>query len=180
MNPLMTLTGNELVWKQKRFGADHFCLFQEDRLYAEVYWPRILSESAVAKVSGRWWTFRRVGFLRDRIVATVGQTRRIAAVCAFDWLKDGSVKLASGRILDWYRTGVFSGAWALAESGGDDHLQIAHGYHWFKQHAWVSLAFPLADPELPLLLCLSLYLVDCVHRDEAATIAATGAAVTVV
>ena len=173
MHPLMTLTGNELVWKQTRFGADSFSLFQDDRLYAEVYWPRMLSDAAVAKTSGRWWTFRRIGFLGNRVVATIARTRHIAAACSIDAFRDGAVRLASGRALNWYRTGLFTGAWALAESGGSGHLEITHGYHWFKQRAWIRLAFPAHDPDLPLLLCLSMYLVDCVHRDEAAIIAAT-------
>jgi hypothetical protein len=175
MKPLNALTGGELLWKQAKFGADHFELIHEETRFAELTWTRLLSDEAVARTAGGWWTFDRLGCLRGRVVATVAESEQVAASFEFDWLKNGTLQLANGRTFEWYRTRTFANAWALAEAGGTGFLEIEHGFHWFSQRAWVTLHFPAGDPDLPLLLCLAMYLVYCINQDMAGAVAATTA-----
>jgi hypothetical protein len=170
-----TLTGNELLWKQPKFGADHFELVQGEVPFAELTWTRLLSDAAVGRAAGGWWTFDRLGCLRARVVATVAGSEGVAASFEFDWLKNGTLRLANGRTFEWYRTKTLVSAWALAEAGGKAHFEIQHGFHWFSQRAWVTLHFPAGDPDLPLLLCLAMYLVYCINQDMAGAVAATTA-----
>jgi len=90
MKPMNTLIGNELLWKQPKFSLDAFELYQDDDLFAEVYWTKLLSDAAVAKVAGSWWTFDRLGWLRDKVVATVANSEQAVASFEFDWLKNGT------------------------------------------------------------------------------------------
>ena len=154
MKSINTLTENELLWNQPRFGADHFELYRDDGLFAGIYWTKLLSDAAIDRVANRWWTFDRLGWLRDKVVATVADTEQVVASFEFDWLKNGTLQLANGRTFEWYRTKTLSNAWALVENGQRAFFEIEHGFHWFKQRAWVTLHFPADDPDLPLLLCL--------------------------
>ncbi len=180
MKPMNTLIGNELLWKQPKFSLDAFELYQDDDLFAEVYWTKLLSDAAVAKVAGSWWTFDRLGWLRDKVVATVANSEQAVASFEFDWLKNGTLSLANGRSFEWYRTKGLANAWALVESGEKAFFEIEHGYHWFKQRAWVTLHIPVDDPDLPLLSCLAIYLVHCINQDAAGAVAATSAVAAVV
>lgn len=177
MKSMNTLTGDELLWKQPKFGVDHFELVQDDVPFAELYWTRLLSDAAVGRVAGSWWTFDRLGWPRARVAATVAGSEGVAASFEFDWLKNGTLRLANGRTFEWYRTKAFANAWALAEAGGKAFFEIEHGYHWFNQRAWVTLHFPAGDTDLPLLLCLAMYLVHCINLDMAGAAAATAAVV---
>ena len=175
MKPMNTLTGNELLWMQTKFGADHFKLCQNDDLFAEVYWTKLLSDAAVGKVEGGWWTFDRLGCLRDKVVATIADTEQIVASFEFGWLNNGKLSLSNGRAFEWYRTKALANAWALAETGKESFLEVEHYYHWFKQRALVTLHIQAGDPDLPLLLCLTMYLVYCINQDAAGAVAAISA-----
>lgn len=175
MKPINALTTNELLWKQPKFAVDHFELYQNNNLFAEVYWTKLLSDAAVGKVEGNWWTFDRLGWLRDKVVANIADSEQVVASLDFDWLKNGTLELVNGRVFEWYRTKTLANAWALIEMGGKAFFEIEHGYHWFKQRAWVTLHFPVNDPELPLLLCMTMYLVYCINQDAAGAIAAISA-----
>jgi len=175
MKSMNSLAGNELLWVQTKFGADHFGLYQSDNLFAEVYWTKLLSDAAVGKVEGVWWTFDRLGCLRDKVVATVANSEQVVASFEFDWLKNGELSLSNGRTFEWYRTKGLVNAWALVESDKKSFFEIEHGYHWFKQRAWITLHIPVDDPDLSLLLCLTMYLVYCINQDAAGAVAAISA-----
>jgi len=175
MQPLNTLTGTELVWKPPKFGAELFELNENDDLFAKIYWTKLFSDAAIGQVADGWWTFDRLGWLRDRIVATIGASEQVSASFEFDWLKSGLLQLANGREFKWYRTKPIANAWALVETEGNAFLEIEHGFHWFKQRAWVTLNFPVDDPDLPLLICFTMYLIYCINQDNAAAAAATSA-----
>jgi len=147
MKPMNTLTRNEMLWKQPKFGVDHFELYQEDDLFGEVYWTKLLSDAAVGQVAAGWWTFDRLGWLRDKVVATVANSEQVVASFEFDWLKNGTLHLPNGRIFEWYRTKALANAWALVETSEKAFFEIEHGHHWFKQRAWVTLNIPVSDPD---------------------------------
>jgi hypothetical protein len=172
MNAIHTLTKTDLLWRQSKFGVDRFELYQGDRQFADIRWPRLLSDIAVARIVGRKWIFNRKGWLRDRIVAAESVTRKVEATFEFDCSRNGSLKLANGRTFQWYCTKTFGNAYALVEKGHLDYLEIEHGHHWFSQRAWVEVKFRPDDLDLPLLLCLVMYLLFCINQDTAAAVAA--------
>jgi hypothetical protein len=162
-----TQTPTALLWKQPKFGVDHFKLYQEDSLNAEIYRTRLLSDTTIGKVAGCTWTFNRKGWLQDQVEAVESESKKRVAIFQFDWLKNGTLTLSNGRTFKWYRTKTFANTYALAESGQEGFLEIEHGWHWFKQRAWVTAYFPPGDPDLPLLLCLTMVLVYCINQDTA-------------
>lgn len=173
MKPIHTLKKAELIWKQPKILIDRLELCQDDNAYAEIFWTRLLSDTAIGRTAGHQWTFNRKGCLRDQVLAVEAVSKKIIAVFEFDWLKNGTLTLANGRSFEWYRTKTFATAYALVETGNKTYLKIEHGHHWFKQRAWITSHFPSDDPDLPLLLCLTMYLVYCINQDNASAIAAT-------
>lgn len=178
MQPLSGITGNELIWKQPKFLRDYFGLYQDESLLAELYWTKFLSDEAIGRVVDRWWTFNRLGWLRDRIKAYRAKSDHCVASFNFDWQKNGTLQLANKREFEWYRTKTLARTYVLVESGDNLWFEIEHGFHWFKQQAWVTLHCPVSDPDLPLLLCLAMYLLYCINNDLAGAVAATSAATT--
>jgi hypothetical protein len=175
MLPLSAMQGNELLWKQPKFARDYFVLCQGDNLFAELYWTKICSDAAIGRVFDRWWTFTRQGWFRCLVTASLASSDQIIASFNYDWMKNGRLSLANQRSFEWYRTRTFSLAYVFVESEGIYWFEIEHGMHWFKQQAWITLHCPSSDPDLPLLLCLAMYLLHCINNDLAGAVAATTA-----
>jgi hypothetical protein len=173
MQSLTAVKGNELFWKQPKFLHYYFELYQEDAIFADLYWTKMLSDEAVGRVVDRWWTFNRLGWLRDRIKVSIANSNQIVALFEFDWLKNGEILLANGRSFTWYCTKLLARKYAMVESGDNLLFEIEHGFHWFKQQAWVKLLCQVTDPDLSLLLCLSMYLLYIINNDLAGAVAAT-------
>jgi hypothetical protein len=145
MRPFSKLgyTGNppvSLVWKQPRFGTDHYELVDHptgDALYATLGWPKWLSDQAVARSAFGIWYFDRLGWARRTITATrlakpaenIGMENRPAyeRLASFEvgWFWEGDLTLSSGEIFHWYRTKSFRNAWALTEVLPLSHPQSA-------------------------------------------------------
>jgi hypothetical protein len=176
MQALSAITDNELVWKQPKFLADYFGLYQGEDLFAELYWRKMLSDQAIGRVDDRWWTFDRRGWFRSLVTASVARSDQLVASCNLDWMKKSRLSLANQRSFEWYRTKTFSSAYVVVETRGNFWFEIEHGFHWFKQQAWITLHCPASDPDLPLLLCLAMYLLYCINNDMAGAVAATTAA----
>jgi hypothetical protein len=162
-----------LIWKQPKFGVDHFELWDGERLIGELYWTKWLSDHAVARCGQGAWNLDRVGCLRQRVVAFESQTGMRVASFEFGWLNEGGIHMANGRIYQWYRTKAFSSAWAIVDETDKLVYEIQIGTRWFKYEASVHLAVDKLTRELALLICLGLYLGVCTMQDAAAAVAAT-------
>ncbi|MEW5868390.1 MAG: hypothetical protein AB1894_03885 [Chloroflexota bacterium] len=177
MYPLHTLATSDLLWRQPKFGMDHYELRAGPGLLATISWPRWLSDLAVARCAAASWELDRPDFFRQTVVACPAGSAQEVARAEFDWLKDARLQLADGRAYEFYRTYAFRQAWALVSEPGQLVYEIEFGMRWFKRLARVRLAAPPSTPQLDLLLCLGLYLGCCIIEDAAVVVAATTAAV---
>lgn len=162
-----------LIWKQPKFGVDHYELRAGEKLIGELYWTKWFSDRAIARCRSGEWKFDRVGCLRQRVLAIDSRTGKQAASFEIGWFYEGDIHLANGRIYQWYRTKAFSSAWAIVDEQDKLVYEIQIGNRWFKYEASVSLAVNIRYPELDLLICLGLYLGICTMQDAAAAVAAT-------
>lgn len=168
---------NQLMWKQTAWGARDFELWSNEDLVAVLYWPKLLSDRAVAECAvGRWYV-DRPGFFRRRTVVTEAESGVEVASFEAGWLGDGDLVLADGRVFHWFKTKAFRNFWAL--TGQDDALliEIHAGLNWFKYEADVLLQRGAESlPELCLLIAATWYLGYMYIQDSAAAAAATAGA----
>jgi hypothetical protein len=182
MQRLEATDRQDLMLKQTRFGARDFELYAGDDLVGVLYWPKLLSDRAVAETASGRWHIDRLGFFRDRVAVTDAGSGEELATLAFDMWGDGDLALADGRVLHWYQTKAFlRSAWALTDEQGTLLLEMEAGTRWFKYQVYIDLQ-PEASALRPLapwtLVCW--YLGYVKMQDAAAAVAATSAAVVVV
>jgi hypothetical protein len=163
---------SQLMWKQTAWGARSFTLGSGDGLVAVLYWPRLLSQHAVAESMYGTWYLDRLGFLRRRTVVSEPESGRELATFEQGWLGNGDLVLADGRVFRWFRTRAFRAFWALADGNEQVVLEVQSGLRWFKTEADVVLhVSPTVMPELPLLIVTTWYIAFS-HMQDAAAAAA--------
>jgi hypothetical protein len=174
MQRLEAVDHQQLLWKQMGFGARDFELRSGDDLVGVLYWPKLLSDRAVAECAGGKWHIERVGFFRHRTVVVDIDSGLEVASFEPDWLGDGDLALADGRAFQWYKTKALRNSWALVDKDGYLVLEVHEGMAWFKHEADVVLHVdPGSSPGLPFLVLVSWYLGFTKIQDTAAAVAAT-------
>jgi hypothetical protein len=171
MEPLRELSGNQLVWKQPKWGVYDYSLSWNGVEYGELYWTRWFSDQAIGKINQAWWTFTRYGFFRRQVIASI-TTDQTAASIEPGWGFEGEISMANGNIYHWRHTKFFGSAWEILNQAQAPVFQVEYAMNWFKGEAWVDLAVSPEYRDLPLLLCLAMYLVHCYNQDTAAGAAA--------
>jgi hypothetical protein len=177
MQSMSSINNKHILWKQTIFGAYDFELLMGDDLKGRMYWPKWLSDQAVAVCAEGEWLIDRVGFFRDRAVMLDMQSETKIASVDFKLLGDFKIKLNDEREFELFRTKAFCEHWALTDENDVTVLEINAGMHWFKHVAEITLAAKIEDASaVPALIMLSWYLVFMNTQDAAAAIAATTAA----
>jgi hypothetical protein len=179
MQDLRSVDYRQLLWKQVAFGAREFELRAGDDLVGRLYWPKWLSDRAVAICADGKWLIDRPGFFRDKVVVTdMGSNIKVGSfVC--NWLGDGMLSLVIGREYQWFRTKVFSNSWAFADKHDVVLIEIHDWMRCFKHEAEVKLRMGVKSlPEISLLILIGWYLAYMNIQDAAAAVAAACAAVT--
>lgn len=173
MKGLRSVDHRQLMWKQVAFGAREFELRAGDDLVGKLYWPKWLSDRAVAICADGSWLIDRLGFFRDKVVVTdMGSSTRVGSFIR-NWLGDGMLSLVIGREYQWFRTKVFSNSWAFADKNDVVLLEIHDWMRCFKHEAEVKLRIGVTSlPELPLLILIGWYLAYMNIQDAAAAVAA--------
>ena len=177
MKSLAKLKRTEMIWKQPKFGVDHYELRAGDDIYGELYWTKWFSDKAVGICNGKLWTFDREGFFRSKVVVEAGSNGLEVAHFEFDWTKGGVIRLANRIPYQWYRTKLLRNTWVLENMNGVVLFEMEIGLRWFKQEAWIGLHTVVDEKtRLDLLLPLCLYLAICAMLDTALAVSATTAA----
>jgi len=177
MQRLKSVDYTQLMWKQTGFGVREFELWSGEDLVGVLYWPKWLSDLAVAECGDGRWTLDRTGFFRDRAVAVKSETGEELASVTFGWMGDCDLTLSSSRKYQLYRTGFLSNNWTLADENDEIVFKMQEGTRWFKHDAEVQLQVgSIQLKELPLLIFLSWYLAYMHLQDAAAAAAAASAA----
>jgi hypothetical protein len=178
MKNIKSVDYHQLLWKQKNWGGRLFKLLSGDDEIGLLYWPKWLSDRAIAEGGDGKWAIDRPGIFGDRAVVTDLQSGEEVAHFSSGWLGDGEITLDTGRVIKWYRTGILSNNWVLEDENGDVLFEIKEWMHWFKHRADIVLRVgTIMRPELPMLIFLSWYLAYMQMQDAAAIVAATSAAV---
>jgi hypothetical protein len=177
LKPLRSVDIHQLRWEQAGWAEREFELTSGDDLVGHLYWPKWLSDHAVAECGDGRWIIDRLGFFRDHGAAIeVGSEAEIAQF-QFDWLGDSQLTLANGRRYELYRTKILSETWELADAQGDVVMVFHGGMHWFKYLSDIELEVGAIQlPELPLLILLCWYLIYMRIQAAAAAAAAASAA----
>jgi hypothetical protein len=179
MRELRSVDYRQLRWKQVAFGARDFELRAGDDLVGRLYWPKWLSDRAVAKCAEGVWLIDRPGFFRDKVVVTDVGSRVRVGIFVPNWLGDGKLSLTNGRLYQWYRTKAFSNSWAFADKNEVVLIEIHDWMRCFKHEAEVKLRIGVISlPEISLLILIGWYLAYMNIQDAAAAVAAACAAVT--
>jgi hypothetical protein len=178
MRGLRSVDYRQLMWKQVAFGAREFELRAGDDLVGRLYWPRWLSDQAIAKCADGAWLIDRPGFFRDKVVVTDMSSRNEVGRFVFNWLGDGKLSLVIGREYEWYKTKIFSNSWVFADKNDTVLVEIHDRMRCFNHEAEVKLRIGAASvPEISLLILIGWYLAYMNIQDAAAAVVATCAAV---
>ncbi len=177
MRGLRSVDYRQLMWKQVAFGAREFELYAGEDLVGRLYWPKWLSDRAVAKCADGVWIIDRLGFFRDKVVVTDMGSRIRVGIFLPNWLGDGKLSLANGREYQWYKTKAFCNSWAFADRNDVVLLEIHDWMRCFKHEAEVKLRIGTASvPEVTLLILIGWYLAYMNIQDAAAAAAGCVAA----
>jgi hypothetical protein len=177
MHKLKSVDYNQLMWRQTGFGVREFELRSGKDLVGVLYWPKWLSDYAVAECGDGKWILDRIGFFRDHAQAIdVGTEEQLANV-DFNWAGDSELTLSDGRRYQLFKTGFLSNNWTLSDENEDVVYKLREGMRWFKHDAEVDLQVGVIMlKELPLLIFLGWYLAYMNLQDAAAAAAAASAA----
>ena len=177
LHRLKSVDYNQLIWKQTGFGVREFELWSGKDLAGVLYWPKWLSDYAVAECGDGKWIMDRIGFFRDRAQAIRAGTEEELASVSFNWVGDSELTLSDGRRYQLFRTGILSNNWTLSDENEDVVYKLREGMRWFKHDAEVDLQVgAIMLKELPLLIFLGWYLAYMNLQDAAAAAAAASAA----
>jgi hypothetical protein len=179
MQGLRSVDYRELLWKQVAFGAREFELRAGEDLVGRLYWPKWLSDRAVAKCADGVWLIDRLGFFRDKVVATDMGSRGRVGTFVPNWLGDGKLSLVNGREYQWYRIKAFSNSWAFVDKNDAVLIEFHDWMRCFKHEAEVKLRMGVTSlPEISLLILLGWYLAYMNIQDAAAAMIAACAVAT--
>ena len=174
MQGLRSVDYRQLMWKQVAFGAREFELRAGADLVGRLYWPKWLSDRAVARCVDSNWFIDRLGFFRDKVIVTDLGSRIKVGSFEYNWLGDGKLSLVNGRAYQWYKTKAFSNSWAFVDQNDVVILEIHDWMRCFKHEAEVKLRIGVTSlPELQLLILIGWYLAYMNIQDTAAAVAAT-------
>lgn len=177
MHKLKSVDYSQLMWRQTGFGVREFELWSGEDLVGVLSWPKWLSDGAVAKCGDGRWILDRIGFFRDRAVATIFGIEEEVASVSFSWTGDCELTLSNGRRYQFFKTGFLSNNWTLSDENDDVVYKLREGMRWFKHDAEVDLQVgAIMLKELPLLIFLGWYLCYMHTQDAAAAAAAASAA----
>jgi hypothetical protein len=137
LHRLKSVDYNQLMWMQTGFGVREFELWSGKDLVGVLYWPKWLSDHAVAECGDGRWILDRVGFFRDRGLAIKAGTEEELARVTFDWAGDSELTLSNGRRYQLFRTGFLNNNWTLSDENEGVVYKLREGMRWFKHDAEV-------------------------------------------
>ena len=174
MRTLRDALGRELVWKSRSLLSHEHDLVDAEPADGEPYATLVMRRAlfvphAVAESADGRWTFRHVGFLRERVVVREDGAGAPGAVYRRHWLR-GVLRFEDGREFVWRRESFWSTTWTFQDPGGMILLRFRRRFSFPRISARVEF-----DPssgrgsEAALLACLGWYLLLIARRRSAAT-----------
>jgi hypothetical protein len=183
MQPLSPFRGEVAEWIQPKASLPSYHLRSDDALLVTLSFRSACGTLATAQTAEGVWTFKRVGFLNPRVTIRLAGSDEDAAVYQPKIWGDGLLTCKSGKAFVWRPINFWATDWAFTDTQENQLLRLKGGLEkeglrdLFKDQATVELA-PAAQEvqELPILVCLGIYLLILRRLDAAAAIAATAGA----
>ncbi len=161
-----------LVWDQPKGMRRYFSLHAGQHEIGEMFWPRWLSDEAVATVRGRSWRMRRLGFFRRNAEAVPVDGGPVAR---FEQRMrgDGPITIGEDRY-DWQLRSVWRSEYALIDPNGMEVLHVRFRPGIFRQSAELRVPpWATEHRHLALLVAFVFYLASMRQQDTAAAAAAS-------
>jgi hypothetical protein len=179
LTPLDPTRGN-LRWTQPDVHQRLFELKDGDRLPARLRMVGPAGPPATGETAAGTWTFKRVGFLNPRVTARTPGSLEDAAVFSPAWGGGGSFALAGGRAARWTPGAIFGPSAQIVRPDGlilALFHTVKHGLSvkdLFRTEADVEILHTAwRDPDLPLLLVWTWYLMILAYHEETLMVAVT-------
>jgi hypothetical protein len=177
VNSLEAIGKKSLLCRQTKFGAFDFELFLGDDLIGRMYWPKWLSDEAVATCADGDYLINRLGFFAHRAVMLDMETEREVATVNIKWLGDCEITFHDGRTFQLFQTKAFCEHWVLSDENDETVIEIKPGTHWFKYVVEIDLhAKSGQTAAAPSLIMLCWYLIFMNTQDAAAAVVASSVA----
>lgn len=179
MKSILTVTDQPLKWIQPSAFHMKYELLAGEELVATLGFRSSFGTLATAETADGCWTFKRVGFWQTRLtVRSCGEEQDLAVFKNNTWSGGGTLEFPDGRV---FRATTNFWQTRLEFKATEDQPIVAfHSGGVFHLSAEIQVTQEATHlPELPLFLCLGLYLIIMMQQDSATAAAAVGGAAAV-
>jgi hypothetical protein len=161
--------GRELEWRQPETFRRFYQLTCNGSEVATLRFEKRSGLLATGECGNGKWTFKRTGFLSQRVSVCEAGSDTDLAIFTRSWNGKGSLVFSSGRRYQLRPTNFWATEWAF-QSEGESPVVTVSGPHGFFKQGGNTRAAPSAagSPETPLLLLLIWYLRILMNDDAAA------------
>lgn len=176
MKSIFSATHQPLKWTQPSAFRMQYELLSGEEVLAALAFRSSFGTLATAETADGCWTFKRVGFWQTRLtIRPCGEEEDLAVFKNNTWSGGGTLEFPDGRI--FRATTNFWKTRLEFHNLADEVLVVFHSGGFFHLSADVEITPNGASaPELPLVLCLGLYLIIMMQQDSAAGAAVAGGA----
>lgn len=166
METIHGMTNGTLNWIQSGPSKREFELRGETGVFGNLKWKKHFGSLATAVTNDGEWTLKRAGFLHPRVSARTAGSNRDIAIFKPGWTGTGTVEFETGLKLSWVNKSFLYSGWAFMNPNGVDILRFQTKPRLLKINVQVIVLSDL--PELPLLVCLGMYLLILIHEESTA------------
>lgn len=166
METIHGMTNGTLNWIQSGPSKREFELRGETGVFGSLKWKKRFGSLAIAVTNDGAWTLKRSGFLHPRVSARNAGSNKDLAVFKPGWTGMGTVEFQTGLKLSWVNKNFLHSEWTFMGPDGMDILRFQTKPGPTKINVQVLVLSDL--PELPLLVCLGMYLLILIHEESAA------------
>ena len=176
MRSIFSATNQPLKWAQPSAFRMEYELLSGDEVFATLTFRSSFGTLATGDTADGCWTFKRVGFWQTRLtVRPCGDEQDLAVFKNNTWSGGGTLEFPDGRV--FRATTNFWKTRLEFHNAAEEVLAVFHSGGFFHLSADVEIMPAGAHlPELPLILCLGLYLIIMMQQDSAAGAAVAGGA----
>jgi YD repeat-containing protein len=111
-----------LKWEQS--GRLSSRLVADGQTTATLTWAKSWGSLATGESADGEWTFKRLGFLRPRVVVREAGSDSDLAVLSISWVGEGAVVFSDGEAFQFKRSGFWHPEWSMSDSRGARLLSL--------------------------------------------------------
>jgi hypothetical protein len=158
----------EWKWVQPRIARREYELRAGGKRLAVLRDVKMFGSLAEADTGDGRWTLKRQGFLRPRVTVRRAGSEDEFATLVFNWLGDGALHMADGRVFGW-KCRFWSRQYCLTTEQGEELVEFKPTFAFVKGGAKVTIHPSAADISGLSLLAVIGWYVMLLGFDEAAS-----------